>query len=198
MRLPVLCTVILLMAAGCTDDGPVSTQTPVPPPSPGPASAVDFSPGNAYLWQHSLVQGTGWFIFWNTRSHIARDTLLAGRRYGIVSTGEILRSAPDSVYAWSGSRDTIWYRFDVRTGDTVPFLGHRFIVTDVRTQLIWGDSQKTVSVFNGGLSYGTDIVSGYYTSRFGCLRVSYQEGLNNTTVGLLGARVAGRNFGVYP
>jgi hypothetical protein len=189
---------LALLILSCSESTKVA-EDPTPPPLPpaAPADPVRFDVGNGYLWQHAIV-GIGLIFFWNTTTTITDDTIIAGRTYAVFSTGELLRSSRDTVYAWTGGGDSIWYRLDVNIGDTVPFIGHRFLVTNVRTQPVFGDSQRTVTVLNSSISHGTTVAYGSYASKFGILLLQRHAGLHDTTTSLLGARIAGREYGVYP
>jgi hypothetical protein len=188
-----LCALIFL---SCSESTQV-INTPIPPPPPAPVYSVSFDVGNGYLWQHAKI-GIGTVFFWNTTTTITSDTTIAGRTYFAFSTGELLRSSRDTVYAWSNGTEVIWYRLNVNVGDTVPFIGHRFLVTEVRWEPVFGDTQRTVTVLNSSISHGTNVAYGFYSSKFGCLLLQRHQGLNDTTTSLLGAQIAGRRYGVYP
>ncbi|MGA9117650.1 MAG: hypothetical protein WB626_12835 [Bacteroidota bacterium] len=197
-HLLVFLTPVLIAGLFQACNEPTSTQpagSHPPLPSPG-LTPVHLAVGNTYNWWLTRMTGTGTWLQWREFSTITDDTTLLGRIYYIFDSGERLRSAGDTVFAFLQDTPSVYYRFDVSVGDSIPFMGSTCRVTAIDTQTVLGDTQVVVSVFN--LTVGSNLTSGRYASRFGVIRIDTRESLSVTTRSLQGARLGNWTFGVMP
>lgn len=191
---------LLLLFPCCDDSTTVEVLRPtqlVPPPPVATFSGVSFAVGNAYRWHYTKITNQGNMSLWDEIDRIVSETTIDGLRYFVFSGGKMLRSTDHAVLSFDGDSVSVYYRFDVTAGQTVPFLGSVLAVGVVDTGSVFGETQEVVTVSSQSLSAGA-IDEASYSTRFGPLVINRSEPGSVTRGVLVGARLDTVNYGSYP
>ena len=158
-----------------------------PPTNTDSQPVVSFAAGNQYYIHYVNAQGI-MLVDWYQWLSILRDTTIQGNKFYVFSTGEILRSTNIAVTRWTGSLESVWYPFNVKTGDTAWVAGYKTLISDVYTDSIFSEPQKIVEVTNAGFTADT-VFRGRYCTKFGLLFTQKSFSSQSWQTGLAGAKM---------
>jgi len=175
------------MCVCCDSKLPVESE-------PESFSGVAFSVGNEYNIRHMVGSIPGAVADWYDITSIVRDTVLEQQTFYLFSSGEILRSTPDSVIWWNGTHQACWYRFNVAPGMMVPFQSYQLVVLSVSVDSVFGEPQKIIDLSNSATAVDTVIVARYST-KFGMLFVYKTLSPKIWRTSLAGAKLDTTSYG---
>ncbi|MBI3004084.1 MAG: hypothetical protein HYY49_01555 [Ignavibacteriales bacterium] len=183
-------TIVLLFAAicsSCKQSVPVATELPT-------FSGVSFSVGNQYNIQHMQGSIPGGVADWYQITTIVSDTIIGQERFYLFSSGELLRSAVDSVVRWDGASQVCWYRFNVESGHMVLFQNYQLTVSSVSVDSVFGEQQKVIEVSNSATAVDT-VLFAKYSTKFGVLLVQKTLSSKIWRTSLTGAKLDTTSYG---
>jgi hypothetical protein len=192
---PTLAFAIGILTSCSEPTAPSSSWQPAPPVPVGP-TPVHLAVGNAYNWRITKI-GFGTFFFSDEISTILDDSTINGFTYYRLNSGELLRSATDTVFVQNHGLISVYYRLNVHVGDVVPFTGHLVRVSAVDTQEVLGSRQTVITVLNDS-DTTTNLVTARYASQFGIIRIETRDSLFVVTKSLQGARLGTTSYGNIP
>ncbi len=187
-RVVLICTLSALLCS-CQSDTAVEPSNLHTDSSP----IVNISAGNTYTIHYFNFSGVAVVDWYQTKS-ILRDTIIAGNKYGVFSTGEILRSTSSAVLQWNGSSENVFYRFDVQAGDTVTYQGRILMVTSIVFDTVFVGTQKIIEASNSGLNPDT-LVAITYAAKFGLLMTRKSVAGRTWSSSLSGAKIDTVKYG---
>ncbi len=154
---------------------------------------VNISVGNQYMFHY--IEGSGTVVFdWYQTSSVLRDTTIAGTKYYVISSGEIIRSTASSVIQWSGSSENILYRFDVKIGDSISYQGRQLKIESISTDTVFVGTQTIIHASNADSTPDTTVAITFAT-KFGMLSTRKSVPNKSWTTALAGAKIDTTKYG---
>jgi hypothetical protein len=154
---------------------------------------VSISVGNQYHIYY--VEGSGIVVFdWYQTSSVLRDTTIAGNKYYVISSGEIIRSTASSVIQWSGSSENILYRFDVKIGDSTSYQGRQLKIESISSDTVFIGTQTIIEASNSSSNPDTTFIIRYAT-KFGLLYTRKSISNKSWVTSLAGAKIDTTKYG---
>jgi len=156
---------------------------------------ISLKVGNNYFF-HAYVSGGSYYTDWYYTEVIYRDTIINGKKYHSYADGSSFRIEGNSVFENINGEDIIKFDFTVNVKDTITYNTLKLIVEEITEESVLTPQtiEKVFRTSNQGLST-QQIVRMAYSTRFGLISFSTEDGNRREGYHLIGAILDNKQYG---